>query len=118
MYWVKIHIDSQLTLSLHFAMPMLQEDEDNYTVTSLSNAAMAYHVDMAVSCCTCPAGIMGGHCKHQSAVARMVGHNDSFFFCSSPETRKLYYRIATGEFLYIIALYLPLSFQVQVYLYV
>lgn len=78
-------------------MLILQEDEDNYTVTSLSNTAVSYHVDMAVSCCTCPAGTMGGHCKHQSAVARMVRYNDGFFICLSPETQQLFYEIATGE---------------------
>ena len=77
--------------------------EDNCTVASSSNAAASYHVDMAIGCCTYPAGIMGGYCKHQSAVARMFGHNDSFLHGLSSDTWKLYYQIATSKFLYIIA---------------
>lgn len=80
-------------------MPMFQEDEDNYTVTSLANTAMSYHVNMAINCCTCPAGLKGGHCKHQSAVTRMFGHIDSYHICLAPEIRKLYHEIASGEFL-------------------
>lgn len=94
---------------------MFQEDVDNYAVTSSSNSAMSYHVDMAVRCCTCPAGLKGGHCKHQSAVIRMFGHNDTYPLCLSPEMRKVYDQIATGEFLYIIALWFLLSLKVHVY---
>lgn len=75
-----------------------QEEEDSYIVESRSNAAPAYHVNVAIGCCTCPTGMMGGHCKHQSAVARTLGQNESVSFCLSPETRKLCYQIATGEF--------------------
>lgn len=77
---------------------MSQEDEDSYTVTSASNTAVSYHVDMSISCCTCPAGVMGGHCKHQSAVTRTFGHTieDGLLLALAPETRKLCYQIATG----------------------
>ncbi|XP_011609921.2 uncharacterized protein isoform X2 [Takifugu rubripes] len=77
---------------------ILQEDEDSYTVTSASNTAVSYHVDMSISCCTCPAGVMGGHCKHQSAVSRTFGHaiEDGLLLGLPPEARKLYYQIATG----------------------
>lgn len=90
-----------LFLTLTFCVFIFQEDKDNYNVTSLSNTTVSYHVDVSISCCTCPVGIMGGHCKHQSAVARMFGHNNGLFQCFSPETRQLYYQIATGEFMEI-----------------
>lgn len=79
-------------------MSLLQEDEDNYTVTSASHSAVSYHVDMSLSCCTCPGGVMGGHCKHQSAVARIFGHSikEGLLLGLPPEARKLYYQIATG----------------------
>lgn len=82
-------------------MSRLQEDKDNYTVTSASNTAVSYQVDMSISCCTCPAGVMGGLCKHQSAVARIFGHDDGGLLLGLPqETRKLYYQIATGVFVF------------------
>lgn len=76
---------------------IVQEDQDNYTVTNSSNAALSYRVDMSLACCTCPAGILGGHCKHQSAVAKMFGHSDGLPQGLVPDTRKLFYQIATGE---------------------
>ncbi|XP_035516707.1 uncharacterized protein si:dkey-75a21.2 [Morone saxatilis] len=76
---------------------IVQEDQDNYTVTSSSNAAVSYHVDMAIGCCTCPVGFKGGHCKHQTVVARVFGHNDAFLHGLSLDTQKLYNQIATGE---------------------
>lgn len=99
MNWVDIVMDHFLTLNIWVFI--FQEDKDNYNVTSLSNTTVSYHVDVSISCCTCPVGIMGGHCKHQSAVARMFGHNSGLFQCFSPETRQLYYQIATGEFMEI-----------------
>ncbi|XP_070839700.1 uncharacterized protein [Chaetodon trifascialis] len=76
---------------------IVQGDQDNYTVASSSNAAVSHHVNMAIGCCTCPAGIMGGHCKHQSAVAMIFGQNVSGLHGLSPDTRELYYQIATGK---------------------
>ncbi|XP_073334841.1 uncharacterized protein [Pagrus major] len=76
---------------------VVQEDQDNYTVASSSIAEESYHVNTVIGCCTCPAGIHGGPCDHQSAVARMFGHSESFLHDSSPDTRKLYYQIATGK---------------------
>lgn len=83
-------------------MLLLQDDEDNYTVTSASNAAVSYHVDISLSCCTCAAGVMGGHCKHQSAVARTFGHSlgDGLLLALPPEVRKLCYQVATGVFVF------------------
>lgn len=76
---------------------LFQGDKDNYTVTSASNTAVSYQVDMSISCCTCPAGVTGGLCKHQSAVARIFGHSEGGLLLGlSPETRKLYYQMATG----------------------
>lgn len=76
---------------------MLQDDKDNYTVTSASNTAESYQVDMSISCCSCPAGVMGSLCKHQSAVARIFGLDEGGLLLGLlPETRKLYYQIATG----------------------
>lgn len=91
--------DSHITT---FLMSLLQEDEDSYTVTSASNTTVSYHVDMSISCCTCPAGVMGGHCKHQSAVTRTFGHatEDGLLLGLPPEARKLYYQIATGVFVF------------------
>lgn len=101
-YGLKIILQYFVThLTFHFVMPPLQEDQDNYTVASSSTAEESYHVNTAIGCCTCPAGIHGGHCDHQSAVARMFGPNESFLHGSSPDTRKLYYHIATGEFLFV-----------------
>ncbi|XP_075887559.1 uncharacterized protein LOC142891713 isoform X3 [Nelusetta ayraudi] len=77
---------------------VLQEEEDSYIVESRSNAAAApCHVNVVLGCCTCPTGMLGGHCKHQGAVARTVQQNDGVAFCLSPETRKLCYQIATGK---------------------
>ncbi|CAG00525.1 unnamed protein product [Tetraodon nigroviridis] len=76
---------------------ILQADKDNYTVTSASNTAVSYQVDMSISCCSCPAGVLGRLCRHQSAVARVFGHDEGGLSLSlPPETRKLYYQIATG----------------------
>lgn len=96
MFRVKILTSCIFKLTL---MSLFQEDKDNYTVTSASNTAMSYQVDMSISCCTCPAGVMGGLCKHQSAVARIFGHDEGGLLLGlPPETRKLYYQIATGVF--------------------
>lgn len=86
----------------HCRFLLLQEDEDSYTVTSASNTAVSYHVDMSIGCCTCPAGVMGGHCKHQSAVTRTFGHatEDGLSLGLPPEARKLCYQIATGVFVF------------------
>lgn len=82
---------------LTFLVSLLQEDKDNYTVTSASNSAVSYHVNVSIGCCTCPAGVMGRHCKHQSAVTRMFGHIEDGLLLGLPaDTRQLYYQIATG----------------------
>ncbi|XP_059210130.1 uncharacterized protein si:dkey-75a21.2 [Centropristis striata] len=74
-----------------------QEDQDNYTLASLSNAAVSYHVNMALGCCTCSVGLHGRQCKHQSVVAGTFEHKDSFFLWVPPDIRKLFYQIATGK---------------------
>ncbi|KAJ8333580.1 hypothetical protein SKAU_G00415880 [Synaphobranchus kaupii] len=74
---------------------IVQEDQSNYTVASSSSTGLFYHVNMAIGCCTCPVGISGGPCKHQSVVASKFGQHESFPRISTPATRKLYYEIAT-----------------------
>ncbi|CAK6963199.1 uncharacterized protein si:dkey-75a21.2 [Scomber scombrus] len=85
---------ASLTFGITFHISLVDYRKTPITVASSSNAVVSYHVDMPIGCCTRPAGIMDGHCKHQSALARMFGHNDSFLHGLSTDTRKLYNQIA------------------------
>lgn len=92
---------SSWNLKLSCLLSLLQEDKDNYTVTGASSTPVSYQVDMSIGCCTCPAGLMGGLCKHQSAVARVFGHNEGGLLLDlPPEAQRLYYQVATGVFVF------------------
>lgn len=97
----RVNVLTSCIFNLTCLMSLFQGDKDNYTVTSASNTAVSYQVDMSISCCTCPAGVTGGLCKHQSAVARIFGHSEGGLLLGlPPETRKLYYQMATGVFVF------------------
>lgn len=104
------------TLPVHFVMPMLQED--NYNCGELIKCCSVlpcWHAHRLLH--TPSRDYMGGHCKHQSALARIFGHNDSFLHGLSTDTRKLYNQIAAGEF-FLCSCLVPHSVQYNfIYMY-
>ncbi|KAJ8043335.1 hypothetical protein HOLleu_10379 [Holothuria leucospilota] len=57
-----------------------------------------YDVNMEIGICTCPSGRTGTPCKHQAAIMKKYGlDSGNFLPVQSPEMRKLYYNMATGE---------------------
>ncbi|KAJ8032144.1 hypothetical protein HOLleu_25583 [Holothuria leucospilota] len=58
----------------------------------------AYDVNMEIGICTCPSGRTGAPFKHQAAIMKNYGLDSANFLpVHSPEMRKLYYYMATGE---------------------
>ncbi|XP_041479165.1 uncharacterized protein LOC121426833 isoform X1 [Lytechinus variegatus] len=76
---------------------IVKEGDTSFTVPSRSSERL-YHVDITLGTCTCPIGITGGPCKHQSAVMNKFNiESTNFLPTCSPNLRKMYYFIATGR---------------------
>lgn len=70
-------------------------EEMQYHVTSSKDSSTKYFVDMNSNICTCPQGITGKICKHQSAI---IKHYNITNACNvlSEGSKILIYKIATG----------------------
>lgn len=74
----------------------LQVDQNHYVVQS-ATSELQYDVNLAIGCCTCAVGVTGAPCKHQNAILSKFGHHEIFLHVTTPQMRRLYREIATGE---------------------
>lgn len=71
-------------------------DEMQYHVLRSSHERVNYFVDMNCNICSCPVGITGKICKHQSAIIKKFNITNASNTLSH-ESRKMLYFIATGK---------------------
>ncbi|XP_051251544.1 uncharacterized protein LOC127361020 [Dicentrarchus labrax] len=55
-----------------------------------------YHVNTLASCCTCPVGVTGAPCKHQSAVMQTFNVTEAVPVTTTSLLRRLFHGIASG----------------------
>ena len=89
-----------------------QTGESIFSVTSQSNRAINYIIDMKVGVCTCHDGQTGGACKHQEAVLHHHAVPCSNFLPTTPSERAVLLKIATGSKSCGICLWYP-NFQIM-----